>query len=89
MTVKSDLEKAIAAAQSALGTYAQFATSTEDPSAKQMFQSMQQDMQRHVDMLTNRLNYLNSNNKLNQGQQAQSQQQISLQQIEQQKKKQQ
>jgi len=88
MTVKSDLEKAIAAAQSALGTYAQFATSTEDPSAKQMFQSMQQDMQRHVDMLTNRLNYLNSNNKLNQGQQAQTQQ-TSLQQIEQQKKNQQ
>ncbi|SNX53829.1 DUF1657 domain-containing protein [Thermoanaerobacterium sp. RBIITD] len=70
MTVKSDIEKAVAAAQSALGTYAQFASSTDDPSAKQMFQQMQQDMQRHVNMLNNRLNYVNSNNKLNQQQQA-------------------
>ncbi|MCS3917164.1 rubrerythrin [Caldanaerobacter subterraneus subsp. tengcongensis MB4] len=66
MTVKSDIEKAIASAQAALGTYEQFASATEDPAAKQMFQQMQQDMQRHVTMLTNRLNYLNSNNKLNQ-----------------------
>lgn len=70
MTVKSDIEKAAAAAQSALGTYAQFASSTEDPSAKQMFQQMSQDMQRHVNMLNNRLNYVNSNNKLNQQAQA-------------------
>lgn len=70
MTVKSDIEKAVAAAQSALGTYAQFASATDDPAAKQMFQQMQQDMQRHVNMLNNRLNYINSNNKLNQQQQA-------------------
>ena len=70
MTVKSDMEKAIAAAQSALGTYAQFASSTDDPAAKQMFQQMQQDMQRHVTMLTNRLNYVNAHNKLNQQSQA-------------------
>lgn len=70
MTVKSDLEKAVAAAQSALGTYAQFASSTDDPAAKQMFQQMQQDMQRHVTMLNNRLNYVNANNKLNQQSQA-------------------
>jgi len=78
MTVKSDLEKATAAAQAALGTYAQFASSTDDPAAKQMFMQMQQDMQRHVTMLNNRLNYVTSNNKLNQ--QAQATQQASQQQ---------
>ncbi|MGB9680092.1 MAG: DUF1657 domain-containing protein [Thermoanaerobacteraceae bacterium] len=78
MTVKSDLEKAAAAAQAALGTYAQFASSTDDPAAKQMFMQMQQDMQRHVTMLNNRLNYVTSNNKLNQ--QAQATQQASQQQ---------
>lgn len=64
MTVKSDLEKAIAAEQAALGTYAMFAESTDDPSAKQMFQQMQQDAQRHIQMLNNRLNYLSENNPL-------------------------
>lgn len=66
MTVKSDLQSALAAAQSALGTYAMFCDSTEDPAAKQMFQQMQQDMQRHIDFLNSRLNYLNQNNQLNQ-----------------------
>lgn len=64
MTVKSDIEKAIAAEQAALGTYAMFADSTEDPTAKQMFQQMQQDAQRHIQMLNNRLNYLNENNPM-------------------------
>jgi hypothetical protein len=68
MTVKSDLEKAKASAQGAMGNYATFSSSTEDPMAKQMFEQMQQDMQRHVDMINNRLNYVNQNNNLNSGQ---------------------
>jgi len=69
MTIKNDLQKAIAAAESARGTYAMFAESTDDPTAKQMFQQMQQDAQRHVDMLNNRLNYIVENNTLYQQQQ--------------------
>ena len=64
MTVKSDLEKAIAAEQAAMGTYAMFAESTDDPAAKQMFQEMQQDALRHIQMLNGRLNYLCENNPL-------------------------
>lgn len=75
MTVKSDLEKARIAAQSALANYADFGNKTEDPMAKQMFKQMEQDMQRHIDMLNNRLNYLNQKNDLNQAQAAQQQQQ--------------
>lgn len=73
MTVKSDLEKAIAQAESALGTYATFANSTDDPSAKQMFQQFERDMKRHVEQLNGRLNYINENNNLNQQQEQQMQ----------------
>lgn len=69
MTVQSDLQKAIASAQAALGTYATMAQSTQDQSAKNMFTTMQQDMQKHVDWLNGRLNYLNENNTLNNQQQ--------------------
>lgn len=69
MTVKSDMEKAIAQAESAIGSYATFANSTQDPVAKQMFQQMERDMKRHVEQLTGRLNYVNMNNTLNQQQQ--------------------
>jgi rubrerythrin len=55
MTVKKDLEKALAAAESAKGTYATFEASTDDNSAKQMFQSMSQDMERHVSNIQSRL----------------------------------
>lgn len=55
MTVKSDLEKAKAAAEAAQGTYETFATSTNDPTAKQMFQQMAQDMERHVSNIETRL----------------------------------
>lgn len=64
MTVKSDLEKAIAAEQAAMGTYAMFAESTDDPAAKQMFQEMQQDALRHIQMLNGRLNYLSEHNPM-------------------------
>ena len=69
MTVQQDLEKAVASAQSALGTYSMFATSTQDQSAKQMFKDMSRDMQRHMDMLNSRLTYVTQNNDLNQKQQ--------------------
>ncbi len=69
MTVKKDLKKAVASAESMVGTYAMFAESTDDPTARQMFQQMQQDAQRHVDMLNNRLNYITENNTLYQQQQ--------------------
>lgn len=66
MTVQQDLQKAVAAAQSALGTYSSFSVSTQDPSAKAMFQELSQDAQRHVDILNNRLVYVSKNNKMNQ-----------------------
>lgn len=66
MTVQQDLQKAVAAAQSALGTYSNFAESTTDQTAKQMFKDMSKDAQRHVDMLNGRLNYVTQNNDLNQ-----------------------
>lgn len=68
MTVQQDLQKAVAAAQSALGTYSTFAQSTQDQTAKQMFQELSNDLQRHVNMLNGRLDYLNQNNSLNQQQ---------------------
>lgn len=68
MTVQQDMQKAVASAESAQGNYLTFASSTQDQSAKQMFQSMADDMQRHIDQLKSRLHYLNENNPLNQQQ---------------------
>ena len=70
MTVQQDMQKAVAAAQSALGTYATFSESTQDQSAKQMFKDMTVEMQKHVAMLNSRLGYLTQNNDLNQKPQA-------------------
>jgi rubrerythrin len=55
MPVQSDLQKAIAAAQSAKGTYAMFAQSTNDQSAKQIYTQMSQDVDGHISQLQNRL----------------------------------
>ncbi|MCC5465293.1 DUF1657 domain-containing protein [Pelosinus baikalensis] len=55
MTVQKDLEKALAAAESAKGTYASFATSTEDQTAQQMFTQMSQDMKQHISNIEDRL----------------------------------
>ncbi|MDT8902367.1 DUF1657 domain-containing protein [Anaeroselena agilis] len=55
MTVKQDLQKAIAAAKAAQGTYAQFAEATTDPAMKQAFQSMEKDMVKHLMQLNHRL----------------------------------
>lgn len=68
MTVKKDLEKALAAAESAKGTYAAFATSTDDQNATTMFEQMAQDMDRHIAQLNSRLS-TTAENKLNNKQQ--------------------
>jgi len=68
LTVQQDLQKAVASAQSALGTYEMFAQSTQDQSAKQMFQELSKDMQRHIDMLNSRVTYVTQGNPLNQQQ---------------------
>ncbi|HCJ57238.1 DUF1657 domain-containing protein [Lutispora sp.] len=68
MTVQSDLKKAIASAEAAKGTYSMAAESTEDQTAKQKYEEMKVDMDKHLMYLNNRLNYLNSSNSLNQQQ---------------------
>lgn len=78
VTVQQDLQKAVASAQSALGTYEMFSESTQDQSAKTMFKQMAQDAQRHVQILQSRLQYLNQNNQLNHQQQQKQQQQQAL-----------
>ena len=64
MTVQSDLQKAVAAAQSAKGTYATFEQSTDDQSAKQMFSQMASDMDGHISQLNSRLS-VTAQNQLN------------------------
>jgi len=66
LTVQADLQKAVAAAQSALGTYSTFSLSTQDQSAKAMFEELSKDAQRHVTMLNSRLAYVEQNNSMNQ-----------------------
>jgi rubrerythrin len=68
MTVQQDLEKAVASAESAQGTYLSFASATQDKTQQQMFKSMAEDMQRHIDQLKERLDYVTQNNPLNQQQ---------------------
>ena len=65
MTVKKDLEKAVAAAESAKGTYSAFASSTDDKTAQQMFNSMSQDMDRHIAQLNGRLSQTAENQMQN------------------------
>lgn len=66
MTVQQDLEKAVAAAESAQGCYLTFATATQDKSQQSMFKSMADDMERHIEQLRDRLTYVSDNNPLNQ-----------------------
>jgi rubrerythrin len=66
MTVKKDLEKAVAAAEAAKGTYATFATSTDDQGAQTMFNQMTQDMDRHIAQLNSRLSSTAENKLSNQ-----------------------
>lgn len=65
MTVQSDLKKAMATCESMKGSYALMAESTEDKQAKQMFSIMKADIEKHIQFLTDRLDYLNHNNQLN------------------------
>lgn len=65
MTVKSDLEKAIASAESAKGTYMMAAQSTQDQSAKQRYEQMAEDISSHISYLNSRVQYLGSSNNLN------------------------
>lgn len=69
MTVQSDLQKAVATAQSLLGSYSTFASGTQDQMAKKMFQELAQDMQRHVGALNSRLSCLEKSNPMHQQQQ--------------------
>ncbi len=68
MTVQSDLQKAVAACESAKGTYKVMAQSTQDQSAKQMYDEMSCDLEKHLQYLNNRLNYISQGNELNQQQ---------------------
>ncbi|SMC31758.1 DUF1657 domain-containing protein [Sporomusa malonica] len=68
MTVQSDLKKALAAAESAKGSYASFAEATDDNTAKAMFQQMSSDMDRHISQLNSRLG-VTAQNTLNQQEQ--------------------
>lgn len=65
MTVQSDLEKTIAFCEATKGNYAMMAEATDEEAAKQMFNSMRSDMERHIHLLNNRLEYLTQNNQLN------------------------
>lgn len=66
MTVQQDLQKAVAAAESAQGSYLTFANATQDKAQQQMFKSMSEDMERHIEQLRERLTYVTDNNALNQ-----------------------
>lgn len=65
MTVQSDLEKVIAYCEAIKGNYAIMAYSTEDQDAKDMFNSMKADIEKHMEFLSGRIEYLNENNDLN------------------------
>ncbi len=69
MTVKKDLEKALAAAEAAKGTYATFAASTDDQAAQTMFEQMSQDMDRHIAQLNSRVSTTSETKLSNQQQQ--------------------
>ncbi|PKM78177.1 MAG: rubrerythrin family protein [Firmicutes bacterium HGW-Firmicutes-15] len=65
MTVKSDLQKAVASAESAKGTYLVAAQSTEDATAKQKYEEMAMNIESHVTYLNSRIDYLNGSNIAN------------------------
>lgn len=66
MTVKSDLQQAIAACQSSKGCYSTMAQATEDQQAKHMYERMTSEVDNHLQYLEDRLDYLNQSNELNQ-----------------------
>jgi bacterioferritin (cytochrome b1) len=64
MTIQSDLERAIAYCEATKGSYALMAQSTEEKEAKDTFNTMKADVERHIQFLNNRLEYLKGNNDL-------------------------
>lgn len=58
--VQSALKTASAKAQDLLGDYQVFAAGGQDQAVRQMFQSMAEDMQRHVEQLQMRLDFLSN-----------------------------
>jgi rubrerythrin len=65
MTVHGDLDRAIAMAEASKGNYLLFAVDSEDETARQVFQDMADDMERHVGILRSRQEYLEQYNPLN------------------------
>lgn len=54
-------------AEASKGSYLLYAVESEDQKAKQVFQDMATDMDRHVKILQSRMDYLDQNNQLNSG----------------------
>jgi hypothetical protein len=63
MTVKSDLQKAAAAAEAAKGSYLMAAQSTEDAMAKGQYESMAMAVDSHISFLNSRINTLSNLSK--------------------------
>lgn len=82
MTVVREIEKAIAMAEASKGNYLLFASDSEDQQATRVFRDMAQDMERHVQILESRREYLTKHNNLNaaQGQAGQQEQGVGGQQ---------
>ena len=66
MTVRSDLDRAIAMAEAAKGNYLLFASDSQDEMAQEVFTDMAEDMERHAMILRSRIEYLDEHNQLNQ-----------------------
>lgn len=64
MSIQSDFERVIAYCEVTKGSYALMAQSTEDKQAKDTFNSMKSDVDKHIKFLNDRLEYLKSNNEL-------------------------
>ncbi|WP_026476413.1 DUF1657 domain-containing protein [Alkaliphilus transvaalensis] len=65
MTVQKDLEKVLAYCEAIKGDYAVMAHSTEDQQTKQIFNNMKADIDKHMEFLSGRIEYLKQNNDLN------------------------
>jgi bacterioferritin (cytochrome b1) len=64
LKAQEDLKKAVADAQSALNTFKGYSHSNFDNGAKQIFKELVIDMERHIDLLTGRLSYVNQGNDI-------------------------
>lgn len=64
MTIQGDLERVIAYCEATKGSYSLMAQSTEDNQAKDMFNTMKTDIEKHIQFLNDRLEYLKENNDL-------------------------